>query len=114
MCFVQFFNCLKKDVSVPSWLEVVFASLISGGYLLLPSFPAYAQHTYILLTLSVTKMSWELLAFLVDVHTHITEKNTFLMVSLLHKYYIFILKKVENKISKKKKAKITIKSSVLS
>lgn len=26
-----------------------------------------------------------------------TEKNNFLMVSLLHKYYVFILEKVENK-----------------
>lgn len=36
------------------------------------------------------------------------------MVSLLHKYYVFILEKVENKINKKKKAKIIIKSSILS
>lgn len=43
-----------------------------------------------------------------------TEKNNFLMVSLLHKYYVFILEKVENKINKKKKAKIIIKSSILS
>lgn len=84
--------------AISSWPEVVVASLILGGYLLLPSFPVYVQRTYGVLTFFLTKMSRELFAYLLDVYTHITEENNLKTVSLLHKSYMFILEKVENKI----------------
>lgn len=70
---------------------MVVASLILGGYFLLPSFPVYVQHTYAVLTFFVTKMSQELFVYLLDVHTHITEENNlktvFLITQILHAYF---------------------------
>lgn len=48
----------------------------------------------------ITNMSQELFAYLLDIQAHIMEKNTLEFPSLLHKYHMFILEKIENKISK--------------
>ena len=70
---------------------MVVASLILDGFLLLTSFPVHVQQTYALLTLSMTKMSQELFAYLLDVRVHITKEsnfeNVFLIMQVLHVYF---------------------------
>lgn len=104
--FVQFCNYLKREVSVISfWLELVVTSIIWGGSLLLPSFPACVQHTYSLLYLWLRCFKSYLLTY--SMYTLILQNR---IIFKTFPYYTststcFCWKKVETEISKKKKEK---------